>query len=96
MIWALSCPWSASLYRELRELLGGNENTLSKTQIILKERLSLGGKTLMEKVRVYMNAVSLLIFLQLSNERVGTSERGSGVEMTWMYFEGQMVEIVRK
>lgn len=50
----------------------------------------------MEKVRVYMNAVSLLIFLQLSNERVGTSERGSGVEMTWMYFEGQMVEIVRK
>jgi hypothetical protein len=85
-----------SLYRELRELLGGNENTLSKAQIILKERLSLGGKTLMEKVRVHMNAVSLLIFLQLANERVGESERGCGVEMTWMYFKGQMVKIVRK
>jgi hypothetical protein len=41
-----------SLYRELRELLEGGKNTLSKTQVILKERLSLRGKTLMEKVRV--------------------------------------------
>jgi hypothetical protein len=39
-----------SLCRKLRELLEGNEDTFSKTQIILKKRLSLGGKTLMEKV----------------------------------------------
>lgn len=85
-----------SLYRELRELLEGNGNTLSKTQIILKERLSLGGKTLMEKVRVLMNAVSQLMFLQLENGRVGECEGGSGVEMTLVYFKGQMVKIVRK
>jgi len=70
-----------TLYRELRELLEGNGNTLSETQMILKERLSLGGKTLMEK---------------LENGRVGESEGGSGVEMTWVYFKGQMVKIVRK
>ena len=54
--WALCSPWSKSLYRELRTLLEGNENTLSKTQIILRKRLSLGGKSLMEKERVRMNA----------------------------------------
>jgi hypothetical protein len=39
-----------SLYRKLRELLEDNDSTLSKTQIILKKRLSLVGKSLMEKV----------------------------------------------
>jgi hypothetical protein len=39
-----------SLYRKLRQLLEDNENTLSKTQIILKKRLSLVGKTLIKKV----------------------------------------------
>ena len=85
-----------TLFRELRGLLEGNGNTLSETQMILKERLSLGGKTLMEKVRAHMNAVSQLMFLQLENGRVGESEGGSGVEMTWVYFKGQMVTIVRK
>ena len=86
-----------SLYRGLRELLEGGENTLSRTQVILKERLSLRGKTLMEKVRDHMNAVSRLMLLQLENGRVGEqSEGGEGVEMTWLYFKGQMVKIVRK
>lgn len=86
-----------SLYRELRELLEGSENTLSKTQVVLKERLSLGGKTLMEKVCDHMTAVSRLMLLQLETGRVGAqSEGGEGVEMTWLYFKGQMVKIVRK
>ena len=50
-----------SLHRELRELLEGNEKTLSKTQIVLKTRLSLAGKNLMEKVRVRMNVVRQLM-----------------------------------
>lgn len=44
-----------------------------------------------------MNAVSRLMLLQLENGRVGEqSEGGEGVEMTWLYFKGQMVKIVRK
>ena len=49
--WSLCSPWSKSLYRELRTLLESNEDTLSKTQIMLRKGLSLGGKCLMEKVR---------------------------------------------
>jgi hypothetical protein len=59
--WALCSPWSKSLYKELRTLLEGNESTLSKTQIILRKQLSVGGKSLMEIVRVGMNSVSQLM-----------------------------------
>jgi len=83
-----------SLYRELRELLEGNENTLSKAQIILRKRLSVGGKNLMEKVRVHMNAVSGLMILQFENGRVG--EGGDRAEMRWVYFKGQIVNVVGK
>jgi hypothetical protein len=69
--WALCSPWSKSLYRELRTLLESSENTLSKTQIILRKRLSLGGKSLMEKVGVRMNAVSHLIDTSTVGEREG-------------------------
>jgi hypothetical protein len=61
--WALCSPWSKSLYRELRTLFDSNENTLSKTQIILRRRLSPGGKFLMENVCVRMNVVRQLILI---------------------------------
>jgi hypothetical protein len=73
--WALCSPWSKSLYRELRTLLEGNENTLSKTQIILRKRLSQGGKSLMEKVSGRMNAVSELILLLAVGEREARAGR---------------------
>ena len=98
--WALCSPWSKSLYRELRTLLERNENTLSKTQIILRKRLSLGGKSLMENVRVWMNGVSELIQipLQLENGRVeGQIEGGNGdQDMTYVYFKGNIVQVVGK
>jgi hypothetical protein len=86
-----------SLYRELRELLEGNKNALSKAQAILNKRLSVGGKTLMEKVRVCMNAVSELMFLQLEDGRAGESTiDGDKAEMKWVYFKGQIVKVVGK
>jgi hypothetical protein len=86
-----------SLYKELRALLEDNENTLSKAQIILKKRLSVGGKNLMEKVRVRMNAVSELMFLQFKNGRAGEqSTGGDRAEMKWVYFKGQLVKVVGK
>ncbi|KAF8481156.1 hypothetical protein DFH94DRAFT_444211 [Russula ochroleuca] len=81
VIWALCSPWSMSLCRKLRELLEGNEDTFSKTQIILKKRLSLGGKTLMEK---------------LENGVREETEGGKAAEMKWVYFKGQIVKVVRK
>jgi hypothetical protein len=97
--WALCSPWSKSLYRELRALLGRNENTLSETQIILRKRLSqIGGKSLMEIVSVWMNGVWALIptRLQLANGRVeGQIEGGNGV-MTYVYFKGNIVQVVGK
>ena len=94
--WALYSPWSKSLYRELRTLLEGNENTHPKTQNILKKQLSLGGKSLMEKVRVRVNVASQLIRLQLANGRVeeeNEHEGGNGV-MTYVYFKGHVVQVV--
>ena len=97
--WALCSPWSKSLYRELRTLFESNESTLSKTQIILRERLSQGGTSLMEKVRVRINAVRqlILIRLQLANGSVGEQhiEGGNGV-MTYVYFKGNIVQVVGK
>jgi hypothetical protein len=98
--WALWSPWSKSLYRELRTLLDGNENTLSKIQIILRKRLSLGGKSLMEKVCVRMNGISQLILIpvQLANgrHRLGEPIEGENGVMTYVYFKGNIVPVVGK
>jgi hypothetical protein len=98
--WALCSPWSKSLYRELRTVLESNENILSKTQIILRKRLSLGGKSLMENVGVRMNAVRQLILLplQLANGRhqLGEQIEGENGVMTYVYFKGNIVPIVGK
>ena len=98
--WALCSPWSKSLYRELRTVLENNENTLSKTQIILRKRLSVGGKSLMEKVCVRMNAISQLILLpvQLANgrPRLGEPIEGENGVMTYVYFKGNIVSVVGK
>ncbi len=98
MTWALCSPWSKSLYRELHVLLGGNENTLSRTQNILKKRLSQGGKSLMEKVRVRTNAVSQLMCpqLRLRNGQVGEQNEGGNGVITCVYFKGQIVQVVGK
>jgi hypothetical protein len=76
--WALCSPWSKSLYRELRTILESNENTLSKTQIILRKRLGVSGKCLMEKVRVGMDAVSQLTLI--NTYTVGEWERGRAAD----------------
>jgi len=98
--WALCSPWSKSLYRELRTILESNENTLSMTQIILRKRLSVGGKCLMEKVRVGMNAVSqlTLIRIQLANGSVVGEQQIEGWNgvMTYVYFKGNIVQVVGK
>jgi hypothetical protein len=100
--WALCSPWSKSLYRELGTLLESNEKTLSKTQIILRKQLSLGGKALMEKARVRVNAISQLILilipLQLENAKGRVEEdieggNGPGA-MTYLYFKGHIVPVV--
>ncbi|KAI0304910.1 hypothetical protein BC826DRAFT_23029 [Russula brevipes] len=46
--WALCSPWAKDFCMELRALLRGNENGLSKTRVILKRRLSLAGRRLIE------------------------------------------------
>lgn len=81
--WALCSPWSKSLYGELRTLLESNENTLSKTQIILRKRLSLGGKSLMEK-------------LANENGRLEEQIEGENGVMTYVYFKGNIVPVVGK
>jgi len=92
--WASCSPWSKSLLRELRALLGGKENTLSKTQIIFKKRLSVGGKSLVDQVRIRTNAVSELMHLQLANGRVGEQSEGGNGVMTCVYFKGHIVQVV--
>lgn len=79
----MSSPWSKSLYRELRTLLKGDEPTLSKTQIILRKRLSLGGKTLMEK-------------LANGRQHLGEEIEGGKWIMTYVYFKGNIVPVVGK
>lgn len=96
MTWALCSPWSKSLYRELRTILEGNESTQSKTQVILKKRLSQGGKSLMANVGVPRKAVSQLIRLQLASGSVEEEIKGGNWVMTYVYFKGHIVPIVGK
>jgi hypothetical protein len=98
--WALCSPWSKSLCGELRTLLESNENTLPATHIILRKRLSLGGKSLMEKVRVRAVSQVILILMRLqlanANGRVGEQIEGENGVMTYVYFKGNIVQVVGK
>lgn len=51
MTWASYSPWTKNLCTELRAFLQEDENTLSKTHVVLKTRLARAGRNLVQIVR---------------------------------------------
>jgi len=80
--WALCSPWAKDFFMELRALLRGNENGLSKTRVILKRRLSLAGRRLIKI---------------LENGKEGEPAEGWPKEgMESVYYKGNIVRVVTR
>jgi hypothetical protein len=95
--WISYSPWTKNLCTELRAFLQEDENTLSKTHVVLKTQVARAGRDLVQTVRGCIHAATQLTYRQLESGRVGEGgPRAEAVRMECVYFNGQIVKIVGK